>query len=82
MSVPRLFFFLLLAPLPLAVAMAISAGCELVVNANVLLDASVSDVIDCGICADVSADASYDAYAPVDDAMSRDGAQPGDAREQ
>lgn len=42
-------------------AVALSAGCELAVNINPAIDGSVSDVIDCGICADVSADANYDA---------------------
>jgi hypothetical protein len=37
-------------------------ACELVVNANLPLpDGSVSDVLDCSICSDVSADAGTDA---------------------
>ncbi len=41
--------------------LAFAPGCELIVNPNASLDASVSTVLDCGICADVSVDADYDA---------------------
>ncbi len=52
------------------------AGCELAVNLSPAIDGSVSDVLDCGICADVSADANYDAAD-----VSIYGIQPGDADE-
>jgi len=40
---------------------ALGAGCELAVDINTPFDGSPgSDVLDCGICADVSADANYD----------------------
>jgi hypothetical protein len=48
-------------PFPLGAAFLLASGCELAVNLNVALDGNVSDVLDCGICADVSADANYDA---------------------
>jgi hypothetical protein len=50
-----------LSVLALGVLAVFGTACELVVNANLSIDGSVSDVLDCGICADVSADANYDA---------------------
>jgi hypothetical protein len=38
-----------------------ASGCEIAVNVNAPLDASLLTVIDCSICADVSVDADYDA---------------------
>ncbi len=57
----RLVLALPIALLPLAMTAAIGTGCELAVDLNPQLDGAVSDVLDCSICADVSADADYDA---------------------
>ena len=46
--------------LPITATLAIGTACELVTNLSAPLDGAVSDVLDCGICADVSADARYD----------------------
>jgi hypothetical protein len=79
----RLMLALPIALLPLAMTAASGTACELAVDLNPQLDAAVSDVLDCSICADVAADANYDApdvsvygVQPVDagsDAGSRDG---------
>ena len=82
----RFLVALSLALLPLAATVAFGSGCELAVNINPVLAGSVSDVIDCSICADVSVDADYDAadvtiygIQPNEDAGARDDASTGDA---
>ena len=57
----RVVAFFVLALLPLAGTAALAAGCELVVNLEPQLDGAVDAPLDCGICADVSVDADYDA---------------------
>jgi hypothetical protein len=47
--------------IPLVVTAFSGTACELVTNLSAPLDAGSSDALDCGICADVSVDASYDA---------------------
>ena len=68
---------------PLLIATIVfGTGCEIAVNISPTIDGAVSDVIDCGICADVSADADYDAadvsiygLQPVDAGSNADGGE-------
>ena len=59
----RLLFMLPFALLPVTFIVPAGAGCEVAVNLDpmVIDGGAQTDVIDCGICADVSADANYDA---------------------
>ncbi len=59
----RVLFVLPFTVLPGLVVAASTASCEIAVNLDpMVIDAGAySDVLDCGICADVSADANYDA---------------------
>jgi hypothetical protein len=68
----RLRCLLFVLPVSVSLLMAtvlVGAGCELAVDIAPTIDGSVSDVLDCGICADVSADAVYGA---VDVTISND----------
>ena len=73
----RVLFMLPATLLPAALLAATAASCEVAVNLDpAVIDAGAqTDVLDCGICADVSADAQY---SDAGDA-SIYGLQPGDA---
>jgi hypothetical protein len=89
--IKRLLLVLPFTFLPAALLVEGGAGCEVALNLNpMLVDAGArTDVLDCGICADVSADAEYDADydvniygVPVEDDATlgaRDGAPGADA---
>ncbi len=58
----RVLVLVPVALLPIGVVTLLGTGCELAVNLDpMVIDAGTSDVLNCNICADVSADANYDA---------------------
>jgi hypothetical protein len=84
----RAFLMLPLTLVPVGLLAVESAACEIAVNLDsMVVDAGApSDALDCGICADVSVDADYDApdvsiYGIAPPAAPRDGGAAPDARD-